>query len=259
MSQFLCKAWSFCIVLKFLVSPLFASLFLIPHNHIAFVPSHTCPVFYSFQRSLKLSEVEKTRMIPIWGLEKLVFGPELHSVELAYKLTPGQEQSPALPETFSSWCSSLWEEEQLKWWWWLSACQVSMVSCLCLPGEDVASPGEFVHHFQLHTKDFTTTEVPLTICNKHKGLPAFVREMQQETSKKSAKLEWITAIRSPKAWGLHKFRIGQGRREPTSSLLSQQWACWWSQSSSSWVCSVIQYKARKAKENSGNRRLDHQW
>ena len=57
MSQFLCKAWSFCIVFKFLVSPLLASLFLIPHNHMDFVPSHTCPVFYSFQRSLKFSGV----------------------------------------------------------------------------------------------------------------------------------------------------------------------------------------------------------
>lgn len=63
------------------------------------------------------------------------------------------------------------------------ACLVKMMSCFCLPSDDGASPGEFVHHFQLYTKDFTTTEVPLTMCNEYKELPVFVREMQQKTAK----------------------------------------------------------------------------
>ena len=58
-----------------------------------------------------------------------------------------------------------------------------MMSCFCLPSEDVASPGEFVHHFQLYTKDITTTEVSLTMCNKYKDLLVFVREMQQKAAK----------------------------------------------------------------------------
>lgn len=55
---------------------------------------------------------------------------------------------------------------------------------VCLPGDDVVSPGEFVYHFQLHTKTSPHLKfLSLSATNTNKGPPAFVRGMWQETVK----------------------------------------------------------------------------
>lgn len=78
------------------------------------------------------------------------------------------------------------------------------------------SPGEFVYHFQLHTKDFTTVEVPPTICNKYRQGPTCICKgnvaRHSEVVSKIKSSHWVSTI--PKHY------MSQGRRESPHSVYS---------------------------------------
>ena len=80
---------------------------------------------------------------------------------------------------------------------------------VCLPGDDVAFPGEFVQPFQLCTKDFT--QVPLTTCIKYRKGPACI--CKGDAAGDSYMVSKVRGDKNP-----HVF---QGSRAPQTPKLSR--------------------------------------